>query len=69
MAYDASGNENSFFFLSEHIEDWGCGYDSAFSGSCGYDFAILEPFCSGHGYGSRGLQFANCMLIKCKFKL
>lgn len=40
MAYDASGNENSFFFLSEHVKDRGCGYDSAFSGSCGYDFAF-----------------------------
>ena len=69
MADDASGNENPFFFLSEHIENRGFGYDSAILGSCGYDFAILEPFCGGHGYGSRGFQFANSTLIRCKFKL
>lgn len=55
MADDAFGRENSFFFLSEHIEDRGCGYDFVFSGSCGYDFAFLETFCGVCGYGTKGL--------------
>ena len=42
MADDATGNGNPFFFLSEHIENRGFGYDSAIWGSCGYDFAFWE---------------------------
>lgn len=42
MADDDSDNENPFFFLSEHIENRGFGYDSAILGSCDHDFAFLE---------------------------